>query len=216
MDPHTTPEPERTATEPAGTAEALLRTARRLFAHQGYDATSVRQITAEAGANLGAVTYHFGSKQELYHAVLREALAPLAGRVIAAAQAPGAPLDRAEEVVRAYFDVLSRHPDVPFLLIQEMMAQREAPAPVTNTLRAISGTLAAMIVEGQQDGTIRPGDPLLLALSIVAQPVQMSVVAKVLAQVVGVDTRDAATRARVQAHSAAFVRAGLHGEGADA
>jgi AcrR family transcriptional regulator len=58
------------------TAESLLDAGQRLFAERGYDASSVRDLTAAASANLGAVTYHFGSKEALYHAVLERALVP--------------------------------------------------------------------------------------------------------------------------------------------
>jgi AcrR family transcriptional regulator len=51
------------------TRERLLATAERLFAERGYAATSVRQITDAAGANLGAVNYHFRSKENLYKEV---------------------------------------------------------------------------------------------------------------------------------------------------
>lgn len=195
----------------ARTRDALLRAARLLFAQHGYDATSIRQITREAGANLGAVTYHFGSKQALYHAVLEAALTPLASRIVAVAEGPGTPLDRASEVVRAYFDLLAEAPDLPFLLVQEMMARREAPLPVTSTLRRVSGALAGLVRDGQEDGSIRDGDALLYALSIIAQPIHLSIVSKVLAQVAGVDPRDPAVRDRLHAHTAAFVRAGLSG-----
>lgn len=193
----------------ATTRAALMRAARRLFAHQGYDATSVRQITREAGANLGAVTYHFGSKQALYHAVLEDALAPFASGILAAACSARPPLERAADVVGVYFELLARMPDLPFLLIQEMMARREAPTPITNALRQVSGALGDLVREGQEDGTVRGGDPLLFALSIIAQPVHLSIAAKVLAQVAGVDTHDPETRERLRAHTAAFVQAGL-------
>jgi len=195
----------------ATTREALLTTARRLFAHQGYDATSIREITREAGANLGAVTYHFGSKQALYHAVLEQALEPFADRIVGAATGPGTPLERVTAVVGEYFDLLAETEDLPFLLIQEMMARREAPTPMTSVLRRVSGALAELVAEGQADGSIREGEPFLMAMSIVAQPVHMSVVAKVMAQVAGIDPRTSGARQRVHEHTAAFVRAGLGG-----
>lgn len=43
--------------------------AESLFARQGYEATSLREITAEAGVNLAAVNYHFGGKAALLEAV---------------------------------------------------------------------------------------------------------------------------------------------------
>src|SRR5438045_1819029 len=47
------------------TKQKILDTAEKLFAEQGYDATSLRQVIAEAAVNLAAVHYHFGSKEEL-------------------------------------------------------------------------------------------------------------------------------------------------------
>ena len=56
------------------TKEKLLDAAERLFSERGYDATSLRQIIAEAGVNLAATHYHFGSKEELLdELVLRKA-----------------------------------------------------------------------------------------------------------------------------------------------
>ncbi|HUP51685.1 MAG TPA: helix-turn-helix domain-containing protein, partial [Longimicrobiales bacterium] len=72
----------------------LLAAARRLFAQRGFDGTSVRAITREAGANLGAVTYHFGSKRALYAAVLEQGLRPIAQRVRAAAASEGTAMER--------------------------------------------------------------------------------------------------------------------------
>lgn len=48
------------------TAERLLDTAERLFGELGYDAVGMRALASAAHVNLGAATYHFGSKKELY------------------------------------------------------------------------------------------------------------------------------------------------------
>jgi AcrR family transcriptional regulator len=50
----------------AGTRERLLAAAERLFAEHGYGGTSVRDVTEAAGANVAAVNYHFGGKEQLY------------------------------------------------------------------------------------------------------------------------------------------------------
>ena len=47
------------------TGERILDAAERLFMAHGYEGTSMRQITSEAGVNLAAVNYHFGSKDAL-------------------------------------------------------------------------------------------------------------------------------------------------------
>jgi AcrR family transcriptional regulator len=59
------------------TKAALLNAAERLFATDGFNATSLRAITDTAGANLGAVNYHFRSKDDLILAVLQRRLRPI-------------------------------------------------------------------------------------------------------------------------------------------
>jgi AcrR family transcriptional regulator len=48
----------------------LLEVAERLFATHGIDAVSLRSITIEAGANIAAVHYHFGTKVDLVRALV--------------------------------------------------------------------------------------------------------------------------------------------------
>lgn len=63
------------------TRQRLLHAAFDVFAVKGFDSGTVREITDRASANLAAVSYHFRGKEELYVAVIREAvqrlLAPL-------------------------------------------------------------------------------------------------------------------------------------------
>lgn len=203
-------EPDGSAEHPGSTAEAILASARKLFARQGFDGASVRAITRGAGANLGAVTYHFGSKQALYEAVLDRVLSPLAERVTRAAGVDDAPpLDRVEGVVRTLFEHLEENPDMPQLMLQEIAAGRTPPPPVRRVLGTVSGALAGLICEGQERGRIRAGDPLLLALSCVYQPVHLTLIRRLARPVVGLDMADPATHERVVEHSVRFVRAGL-------
>ena len=51
----------------------LLEAAGEEFAEKGYELARVRAICDRAGANLAAVNYHFGDKEQLYLEVLREA-----------------------------------------------------------------------------------------------------------------------------------------------
>lgn len=59
------------------TTESLLNTAERLFAEHGYDRVGMRALADEAGVNLGAATYHYGSKEKLYIETVRRCFQPI-------------------------------------------------------------------------------------------------------------------------------------------
>ena len=59
------------------TKDVILDAAEVLFAEYGYDATSLRDLTQEAGVNLAAVNYHFGGKEQLATAVLARRIGPI-------------------------------------------------------------------------------------------------------------------------------------------
>lgn len=67
----------------AATKGRVLDAAETLFMEHGFEATSLRAITAAAEANLAAVNYHFGSKEELFEAVLTRRLDPMNQRRVA-------------------------------------------------------------------------------------------------------------------------------------
>lgn len=59
------------------TKSRILDAAEALFTEHGFEATSLRSLTSAAGVNLAAVNYHFGSKEELFQAVLTRRLDPM-------------------------------------------------------------------------------------------------------------------------------------------
>ena len=88
------------------TRTRILDAAEELFMQQGFEATSMRVLTARAGVNLAAVNYHFGSKHALIEAVFRRRLDPMNTARIAELErleksAGGHPLS-AEVIIRAF------------------------------------------------------------------------------------------------------------------
>lgn len=59
------------------TKQRILDAAETLFMEQGFEGTSLRVLTTRAGVNLAAVNYHFGSKEDLFRAVLTRRLDPM-------------------------------------------------------------------------------------------------------------------------------------------
>jgi AcrR family transcriptional regulator len=191
------------------TRQALLASARELFAAHGYRGASIRAITRRAGANLGAVTYHFGSKQALYGAVLGSVIEPFRDHLAEVAQPPGTPPERIERVVQAFFAYLQKHPALPALMVQHLASSTPFPEGARRVLEGNLQLLAGIIALGQLDGSIRQGEPRLMALSIVAQPIWLTLVQRLLREAIGFDQQDSRMRAALVDSVLDFVRAAL-------
>lgn len=96
--------------------KAILDAAEALFAEKGYEATSFQEICDLAGVTRGLPNYFFGSKEQLYRAVLERTFAlPLSQTLIAflreQAQRPESRTDESLRVViERIFDFLVTHP----------------------------------------------------------------------------------------------------------
>src|SRR3954452_19911047 len=77
------------------TRQALLDSATRLFAEQGYARTSLDEIAAGARVTKGALYGHFASKQALFRVVLEQLEAAVAEDVLRAVQAAASPWEGA-------------------------------------------------------------------------------------------------------------------------
>ncbi len=95
------------ADSPQRTRERLLLAAAEVFAAQGFRDATVRAICEQAEANIAAVHYHFGDKQRLYAAVLKQLHARALERH-PTARADGLPVSAAERLAHFVGAFLAR------------------------------------------------------------------------------------------------------------
>lgn len=92
------------ASAKADTKTHIIDIAERHFATEGFGGTTLRGIIKEAKVNVAAVAYHFGTKEELYAAVVERFAAPVVSTQLQelklAMAAPGATID---DVVRSFY-----------------------------------------------------------------------------------------------------------------
>lgn len=60
----------------------MLTAARAMFGENGYTATSIEEVAAQAGVTKGAVYHHFGGKANLFQAVYEEVMREVSDRVV--------------------------------------------------------------------------------------------------------------------------------------
>ncbi|CAG0990151.1 putative HTH-type transcriptional regulator YttP [Burkholderiales bacterium] len=118
---------------PTATKDRILDVAEGLFMEHGFEATSLRSITAAADVNLAAVNYHFGSKEELFQSVLTRRLDPMNLRRVAL-------LDRFER--EAAPDVLSCERIIVALFVPALELARDPELGGKNFLRLLGRAYA--------------------------------------------------------------------------
>jgi AcrR family transcriptional regulator len=101
----------------------VLAAAVELFASHGFDATSIRDIAAEARVQPASVYYHYPSKEALLVAIVDRAAAQVAEQIKAAAQSPE-PWQRLEQACVAHLTTLLQGEGALRVLATEIPSRR--------------------------------------------------------------------------------------------
>jgi AcrR family transcriptional regulator len=148
------------------TRDKLLTAAERCFGRHGFDGTSVRDIVSEAGVNLGAVTYHFGGKEQLFADLLatktREMMA-VGYRITESNLGP-------EDKLRAFFEeyatiMLIHQPSLKIIFAETLSGGTRLPAVVRDAVTWRNQAFADIMKDGIRQGVFRDGDIETLAWS---------------------------------------------------
>lgn len=140
---------------PEQTRSELLAGAARVFARKGYDGSSISEICAEAGLTSGGIYAHFGSKAELFAAVLeangQDQFAQLLG--------DGSELTDIGDFVAVTGASYNAHRGDVALLLESIVASKRDPEVsrrVSDQMAATEELLAAAIRDAQDRGIADP------------------------------------------------------------
>lgn len=89
------------------TEQKIIEIATELFAKNGYEGASIRDICKQAGVNISMISYYFGGKKELYEKILSSIVEKI---IVYMRTSLGI------QEIPANFDNLTKHQKVEFLL----------------------------------------------------------------------------------------------------
>lgn len=193
---------------------AILDAAERLFAERGYQATSLSDVGSAAGVSRGTPGYFFGSKAELYRAVLERAFGEVRDAVRAGRERALASNQTHEAIlagaVSDYFDFLAARPNFIRLIEREALNGGPGLADGAGHLSAGQEALAAISAELGLDES-DSGDAAQLLLSIIALCWFPLIHTRTVAPAVGVELHASDSLERRKRHVTALVLHGVRG-----
>lgn len=135
------------------TAERILDAAEDVFAHRGYDGTTLREVADRVGIRIPSLYNHFDGKLALYLAVLERGMRPILDMLARAIRQGEEARSEPQVVVAEVMDLLGARPNLPRLVQYEMLAGGEHLAlmldsflrpTLERSLEVLHGTPAAL------------------------------------------------------------------------
>lgn len=164
-------QPGRPGKEEADGAQMLLRAAQASFAQSGFKATSIREIARAAGVNHALVIHRFGSKEELWLAVMDRLQAYLQPFIRDLRCLQGASQTPVQDRIKAAFEILAAavcgEPDCGLLLSRIISERGEVfDLLVEKLLRPLHDAFCPLLEEAMEVGTVAKQDPEMLSFLV--------------------------------------------------
>lgn len=153
--------PPRSEQQAEASRGLILESARRLFAEEGYEGVSMRKIATMAQCSPAALYTLFPNKRQLLRHIWEEVFSELFG-TLEAAYAQHAPSARVEALCLAFVDFWLQRPDdyrAIFLIQDRLQGAQDSYFVDSSDVLSRLEILRRAIVEAQQRGELRAGDP---------------------------------------------------------
>jgi len=147
--------------------ERILQVAEQLFGEHGLNSVSINAIAEQAKVSKANIFHHFGSKQELYHAVVREAVSESLSLLEKAQSSDGSLHKQLKDVVRGSLENMLRNEKVSRLIIRELLDndKQRGKALIDEVFGTTLSRFSVLIKKGQKKGELRKQiDPAALAI----------------------------------------------------
>ena len=135
----------------------ILQVAEKLFAEEGFDGTSVRDIAKLASVNVAMISYYFGSKEKLLESIILYRIGSMGLRLENLLQEKISPVSKIEKIIEYYITQVNSNKHIHQIVNQEISnKKRELSfesiiALKKNNLKLVE----SVVIEGQNLGLFK-------------------------------------------------------------
>lgn len=148
--------------DPSSPPGRILQAAEDIFAEQGYKSATTRDIAGKAGVNIATIHYYWGSKDELWYAVIYNVVRHITELTKGLLNPPAKDLPSViENIIGKLVDIFADNPNYARLL-QQRTLEGLSPDRAKEIAFPILNTALAFIKENKIKGVLKDFDPALV------------------------------------------------------
>jgi AcrR family transcriptional regulator len=145
----------------------ILEVAERLFATNGYEGTSVRDIAHEAGVNIAMISYYFGSKEKLLQSVFEMRVQFIQVQLESMLSNDQlSPLEKVYQFLDNFVERMMNQQQFHKIMVREQIAQKYEPITklILDAKKRNQELVKKLITDGQKKGVFKKNVDLSLVL----------------------------------------------------
>lgn len=146
----------------------IMDASETLFAEQGFNGTSVRDISEKANVNLAMVSYYFGSKEKLLEAIFQYRGEIMKMKLEAIIQKPGlSSLEKVYLMIDHYIDKVMHQQSFHRILVREQVLNSSGPIAdlIMQMKRTNYDLVSKLVQEGQKKGEFKKNIDIPMMIS---------------------------------------------------
>lgn len=173
------------------TREKVIEAAKAVFVKKGSEGARMQEIADMAGINKGLLHYYFKTKENLFRAVIMQAMNTIAPKLGNLLHNDDSIKVKIKDFVDLYIDLLIQNPHLPVFILAEL--HRKEGLFIRDLLQENEINPMKIILQVQMEmemGKIRKMNPLNLILNILSMCIFPFVARPIFMELIGINQED--------------------------
>lgn len=151
------------------TEEKIIAAAKQVFISKGFSGCTSRELAKASGMNVALVNYYFRSKNKLFQLIFQTVMDEFFESMVSVFSSDRPLKEKLKLLIELEYEFLTKHPDIPRFIINELSRKDSDLIEVTHILPKIYNTgVIEQALTAQKNGEMRQVDLVGITMLIIA------------------------------------------------